>query len=209
MTLGTFVISVLLMTLFIPAHFPPLDLVGMSNSTQEATLMAMDGTFVTIETKGRWTTKSVERRSETIRIVATPPPEPPTRTVDYEEEERARVTYLDLWNQLFNTNDFENPKWVNKILDKGLLDLWPAALSFLAVISLLRDGSQFSCMAAMLILLCTVLLYVFGGTWPLYIVPLPLAYGLYEFLLFMHQFIETGVDMFVKWTSSELDDYPQ
>ncbi|PJF19820.1 hypothetical protein PSACC_00375 [Paramicrosporidium saccamoebae] len=212
MTLGTFVISVLLMTLFIPAYFPPLDSMGMTNPTQEATLMAMDGTFVTIETRGRWATKTVERRPDTIRIVATPPPMPPTptRTTNQEKKERVRLEYLDFWSWLRSrtTNGLANSRWVNKVLDKGLLDLWPAALSFLAVISLLRDGSQFSCMTAMLILLCTVLLYMFGGTWPLYIVPLPLTYGLYEFLLSMYQFVDTGVDMFVKWTSSELDDYP-
>jgi hypothetical protein len=237
--LGAFALGVMLMTMFIPAHFPPFDPTGMMSnySTRtDSSIISVDGTFMTIESRG-WTRKTINRQVDDRKVgdtkagdtkvggkndgskksatstITTPPPPPKKKTsTPTPTPTEKRVPYLEVWDWMLtgaHPDPSENRRILTMVLERGLLDLWPAALSFLAIMALLRDGSQFSCMTAMLILLCTVLMYMFGGTWPLYIITLPLAYGLHSFFFGMHQMVEITVDTFVKWTSSELDNYPQ
>lgn len=120
------------------------------------------------------------------------------------------ISYLNVgyWMTGHSMDEGEDARndFLAAVLDLGMLELWPAAIGLLAFVALVREGTQSSCLASCVLLISTVLLYIADWHWAIWMYPVPAGYGLVRFALYVDEVVDSTVNTFVKWTSSEIDD---
>lgn len=193
----------------------------------------LDGTFSA--TQPRVTTRTVQPKrpavASGVRIMPTPPPKqqqqetpreggtykqfkrqpPPSQSNnDHSPSPHSPISYLNVgyWITGHSIDEGEDAKndFLAAVLDHGMVEVWPAAIAFLACIALIKEGTQSSCLAATLLIVATMAMYFVDWIWSIWIYPVPAAYGLARFAKSTGELVERSVDTFIKWTSSELDD---
>lgn len=93
------------------------------------------------------------------------------------------------------------------IFDPSLLELLPAAVAILAIISLIYEGAQVTLFLAIILGSSCVGLYRFDWKWAAWFFPIPTTYGIVQYIKRVEETITEALDFIVKRTTAEVENY--